>query len=85
MIINSDWHEATFYVQVQAEWLSYSGSRVRRIKAVTVHQNRPQQPRGGAVVVKLAVRIPDAVFQPLQTEPVIIEPEARVIEVEAVS
>lgn len=68
-------HRATFYVEIEAERYSYTGA-VARIKAGKLYQRRPKDARG--VVVKLVVEVPDAAFEPLAPEAVIVVPESMV-------
>lgn len=56
----------SFYVQFQAEEFRHGG--VRSIKAVALTQNRPAHPKAGAVMVKLAVELPEDAFMPLVPE-----------------
>lgn len=80
--------ETTFYVQVEADVrTNYSGEYVRSIKAVNLTQKRPTQPRPGAVMVKLTLRMPHEAFLPLSPEAVIEIPASlteRIVEVEAI-
>lgn len=56
------------YLQVEPTGRFKSG------RVVTSTQKRPETPRGGTVVVKLTIRIPDAAFAPLQPEAVVLVP-----------
>lgn len=81
-------HDAECYVQIEPEFTSYGNPpSVLRIKPTTMTQKRPAKQRGGSVLVKLTIRIPDAAFLPLRPKAVIVIPEDMVtiepIEVEA--
>jgi hypothetical protein len=71
--------DATFYAQVEPEfsrWADVDGNReVQGAKVVTVTQKRPQRPRGGTVLVKLTIRVPEAAFLPLRPEAIVVIPE----------
>lgn len=71
--------DATFYAQVEPEWRGYvSGTGDRRLvgaKVVRLTQNRPEQPKGGTVLVKLTVRVPAGAFLPLRPEAVVVIPD----------
>lgn len=68
-------HRATFYVEIEAERYGFSGS-VARIKGRKLFQKRPKDAAG--VVVKLVIEVPDAAFEPLAPEAVIVVPESMV-------
>jgi hypothetical protein len=67
--------DAEFYAQVKSEYWGYNRDRVRGAKVVALTQKKPAEPRGGTVVVKLTIRIPEAAFLPLRPEAVIVIPE----------
>lgn len=71
--------DATFYAQVEPEFSRYAdreGNRsVVAAKVVTITQKRPQRPRGGTVLVKLTLRVPEAAFLPLRPEAIVVIPE----------
>lgn len=75
---------AHFYVQLEPEWgfgTDANGNKpVYGAKVARITQNRPGKPKGGTVMVKLAINIPKAAFLPLQPEAVIVIP-ADMIEV----
>jgi hypothetical protein len=75
----TDSHDATFYVQIEPSFGRYTDDAGRRkvysLRAVNITQKSPSHPRGGAVLIKLTLRIPDAAFQPLRPEAVIVVPE----------
>jgi hypothetical protein len=84
--------DATFYAQVEGKVTQrWSGSEwielVESAKVVAITQNRPGRPKGGTVLVKLTVRIPEAAFLPLRPEAIVVIPEDMTapypIEVEA--
>jgi hypothetical protein len=56
------------YLQVEPS------GRYKAGRVVAATQKRPAAPRGGTVVVKITVRIPDAAFAPLQPEAVVLVP-----------
>lgn len=71
--------DATFYAQVEPEWQNYvkpDGTRnLWGAKVVNITQKRPNRPKGGTVLVKLTIRVPEAAFQPLRPEAVVVIPE----------
>ena len=75
-------HDATFYVQVQPEFSRYHPAgkppSVTGLKPVTMTQKAPSRPKGGTVLIKLILRIPDSAFHPLRPEAVIVIPEDMV-------
>jgi hypothetical protein len=79
--------DVTFYVQLAPTWFpgSYGTPRLRGAKAVRVTSKRPPDPFGGAVVVKLTVRVARAAFLPLCPEAVVVIPDeltgAKAVEV----
>jgi hypothetical protein len=92
--VSADHVNATFYAQVQPTFgRRYDAARhesvecVRSAKVVSITQSRPERPRPGVVVVKLAIRIPEAAFLPLRPEAIVVIPEDMTapypIEVEA--
>ena len=74
----------TFYVQIEPEWSAYTDKNgdlvLRTIKAKRMTQQRPNEPLGGSVMVKLTVEVPDSAFMPLRPEAVIVVPESFVKE-----
>ena len=72
-------HDATFYVQVEpvwSRWVESNGLKsVESLRAVSITKKKPDRPRGGTVLVKLTLRVPDAAFMPLRPEAVIVVPE----------
>lgn len=83
-------HDATFYAQVEPTWSRWTrdGEKyVDSVKVVTITQKKPERPRGGTVLVKLTIRVPDAAFLPLRPEAIVVIPEdltiTTPIEVEA--
>jgi hypothetical protein len=74
--------DATFYVQIKPTWSYWNNpvtgeKEVDGAKVAGVTQNRPTS-KGGAVVVKLTVRVPVGVFLPLRPEAVIVIPESMI-------
>lgn len=71
--------DATFYAQVEPEWSRWANSRGERslvgAKVVTITQKRPTRQRGGTVLVKLTIRVPEAAFLPLRPEAIVVVPE----------
>lgn len=71
--------DVTFYAQVEPEWsnwVSHDGERsLRGAKVVTITQKKPAKPRGGTVLVKLTVRVPQAAFLPLRPEAIVVIPD----------
>jgi hypothetical protein len=67
--------DATFYVQIEPEFVGRENPWVRAIKAVGLTQKRPQRQRPGTVMVKLTVRVPTAAFMPLRPEAIVVVPE----------
>lgn len=71
--------DADFYAQVEPEWGNYRNSEglrsLRGAKVVTITQKRPQKQRGGTVLVKLTIRVPNAAFMPLRPEAIVVIPE----------
>jgi hypothetical protein len=74
--------DATLYLQVEPEWGSAFGidrddgeRPLRGAKAVRMTQSRPREPLGGAVLVKITVRLPASAFYPLRPEAVVVIPE----------
>lgn len=65
--------EATCYLTIEPQWAKYPKDRLAALKVKSVTANRPARPFG--VVVKLHIRIPDAVFKPLAPEVTIDVPE----------
>jgi hypothetical protein len=66
--------DATFYAQVEPS-LNYDGSSVSSAKVVSLTQKKPDRPKGGAVLVKLTIRVPEAAFLPLRPEAIVVIPE----------
>lgn len=57
---------ATVYLQIEPVW-SYDGSKVVGGKVVRYTQKPPQDgQRGGTVLVKLALALPESAFEPLE-------------------
>lgn len=81
--------KATCYLQVQPEFFRYLGEqKVREARIVRMTQRPPEgNQRGGTVLVKITVDIPDGAFLPLRPEAVVVIPEGmaltKPIEVEA--
>lgn len=76
----SEYVDATFYVQVEPEWIFGGRSRdtanaVRGAKAVALTQNKPGRQKPGTVLTKLTVRVPKAAFVPLRPEAIVVIPE----------
>jgi hypothetical protein len=71
--------DATFHVQLDPVWSQYDDEKVIGAKAARMTLGKPDQPRGGAVMVKLTVRLPKQAFLPLRPEAVIIIPAERII------
>lgn len=75
-------HDATFYIQLKPEFARYGAHgqppNVVAVKPVALTQKSPAQPKGGAILVKLTLRIPDSAFHPLRPEAVIVIPESMV-------
>jgi len=69
-------HDANFYLQVKPD--RYPSGKVRSLRAVRLTQGRPTEPAGDTVLVKLSLRLPDAAFEPLAPE-VIIVPEFQAL------
>jgi len=71
--------DATFFAQVEPEWGNYVNADGNRAllgaKVVTITQKRPSRPRGGTVLVKLTIRVPEAAFLPLRPEAIVVIPE----------
>lgn len=73
--------DATFYLQVEPDWSSYSDPmtgepKLRGAKAKRITLQRPERPGGGTVLVKLTVRLPESAFRPLRPEATIVIPES---------
>lgn len=80
--------ECTFYLQVQPTRSPWYPDRITGAKVAAVTKNKPENPRGGAVTVKLTLRLPEQAFLPLAPEAVVIVPDDLIqapVEVEAVS
>lgn len=75
--------DATFYAQVEPEWSSWRNSEgqraLRGAKVVNVTQRKPERPKGGTVLVKLTIRVPEAAFLPLRPEAIVVVPEDMTI------
>jgi hypothetical protein len=71
--------DAEFWAQVEPEWSSYAnrdGERsLRGAKVTTITQKRPVKPKGGTVLVRLTIRIPEGAFLPLRPEAIVVIPE----------
>jgi len=72
-------HDATFYVQVEPDFYGGGNRNLRGLRAVAMTKTRPRRPRPGAVLVKLTLRVPDAVFLPLRPEAVVVVPESMAV------
>ncbi len=72
MTAANDEVDSTFYIQLTPEF--YAGGEIRAVKASRMTLKRPWQPRGGAVVVKLTLRLPKRVFQPFAPDVVVAVP-----------
>jgi hypothetical protein len=83
--------DATFYAQVDPAWSSWTDSEGERVvqaaRVDRITQGRPARPKAGCVVVALTIRLPKAVFYPLQPEAIVVVPESMTelapVEVEA--
>lgn len=70
---------ATTYLQIEPDW-SYNGERVFGAKVVRQTQNPPGlNQRGGTLLVKISIDIPEGAFKPLQPEVVITIPEGMTL------
>ena len=72
--------DATFYAQVAPEWgrAPYGKDQdrpLRGAKVVAITQNKPARPKGGALLVKLTIRVPEAAFLPLRPAAIVVIPE----------
>lgn len=67
--------ETTCYVVLEPEWgrQSWNRDQLRGMAATRLTKGRPNKPAG--VVIKLKVRVPDAVFKPFAPEVTITVPE----------
>ena len=73
-------HQATFYIQVAADFYSYAGEpKIRGVKAVEMTQNRPRKPKPGTVTIKLTVQVPDGALLPLRPQAVVVVPDDMVL------
>lgn len=71
--------QATAYLQVEPEW-SYNGEHVTGAKVVRLTQRSPgANQRGGTVLVKITVDVPEGAFKPMEPEVVITIPEGMTI------
>jgi hypothetical protein len=69
-------HDAEFYVQLEPEFVMHSQPpRVRALYAVRMTQGPPKVQKGGTVLVKLRVRVPDAALAPLAPSVLVVIPE----------
>lgn len=70
--------DATFFVQLKPRWSQYYSVDPALLGATVknVTQNRPKQPEGGTVTVKLTLRLPAGAFLPLRPEATVVIPEA---------
>lgn len=75
--MTAGFQDATFFAQVDPEWRNYYGQEPTLVGArvVTITQKRPRKPKGGTVLVKLTIRVPDAAFLPLRPEAIVVVPE----------
>ncbi|NUP33641.1 MAG: hypothetical protein HOU01_18310 [Streptomycetaceae bacterium] len=81
----TDAKTATAYVQIAREKRSWSGEAV--VRKVTNRKPEPEQILPGCVVVKIRIRVPVALWEPITPEAVIDVPAElvqRPVEVEAV-
>lgn len=71
--------DATFYAQVEPEWSSWSNGAgektLRGAKVVGITQKKPSKQKGGTVLVKLTIRVPDGAFMPLRPEAIVVIPD----------
>ena len=71
--------DATFYAQVEPEWsrwTNWDGERtLEGAKVVNITQKKPTRPRGGTVLVKLTIRVPNGAFLPLRPEAIVVIPD----------
>lgn len=81
-----------FYLTLEPRFSSYanrSGERaLNDVVATKLTQKRPERSqRSGSVVLKLAVRVPESIFQPLAPQVIIDIPEsaAQVVPIEVVA
>jgi hypothetical protein len=72
-------HQTSFYVQIEPEFFGNDNPQVRQIKAVGLTQKRPRAQRGGTVMVKLTIEVPDGAFLPLRPEATIVIPEGMTV------
>lgn len=79
-------HDAEFYVRIKAKRYAYGSKAVIAVAAVSLTQSKPANLPKDTVAVKLTVRLPDAVFDALTPEALVIVPAElvqRALEVEA--
>lgn len=72
------YQDATFYAQVEPEWSNYAvggEKQLRGAKVVGITQKKPGKQKGGTVLVKLTIRVPDGAFLPLRPEAIVVIPE----------
>jgi hypothetical protein len=68
-----EFQDATFWAQVEPIW-SHNRLWVKGAKVIGITQAKPRRPRGGAVIVKLTIRIPTLAFMPLEPEAIVVIP-----------
>lgn len=70
--------DAEFYVHLQPDFSNYvqDGRRaITGVRATRITQSRPSKPAPNTVLIRLTVRVPDAAFQPLEPQAVVVVPE----------
>lgn len=80
-------HDATFYVRIKAKrGRAYYANTIEGVQATSLTQTKPASLGKDEVAIKLTVRLPDAVFDALTPEAVVIVPAELVqqrVEVDA--
>lgn len=79
---------AEAYLVLEPRWSSYSwqGDKVLNGFTITrVVQNRPKTVPGDAVVMRIAIRVPDAAFKPISPSVTIEVPESMLITGDAIT
>jgi hypothetical protein len=72
--------DATFFAQVEPEWgptWQAKPGQERPLwgaKVIGITQKKPSRPKGGTVLVKLTIRLPEAAFMPLRPEAIVVIP-----------
>lgn len=69
--------DATFHAQVEPVY-RWGSDKVTAAKVVRLTQGPPGRPQAGTVLVKLTLRLPATVFQPLTPAVIAVVPEAFV-------